>query len=48
MEHKSYYQVEEERVRKLAKSKVRKKQVSVVSWKPREGLLQERQLNGST
>ena len=34
-EHKNYYQVEEERVRELAKSKVRKEQASMESWKPR-------------
>ena len=35
MEHKNYYQVEEESVRELAKSKVRKEHASVESWKPR-------------
>lgn len=33
--HKNYYQVEEEGVREPAKSKVRKEQASVESWKPR-------------
>ena len=35
MEHKNYYQVEEEHVRELAKSKVRKEHASVESRKPR-------------